>query len=278
LFLVHEYFAVIRDFIGQKLSGVNLLLQDLKFKLSDGHLYHALQSAVFPPIASTLMPLVYKQNAASDDLILKTAAVVKEAQLPALDYLKLGPKLLGVLMQGVSNAGIVPSSQYSEEKHAESASCIPAESALCIPAECMNLPFWPVYSLLRSLSETATPMKKLVVLNSSMTLISSCVSHYSANTITLSGDDLLPLLVFCISMSELKHPLSEMNFIAEFVQMGDPSSEQLYCLNLFEIALALMQQLHRDLGDISKHTISATGFAAAVDDDDTEEEVSSSWA
>jgi hypothetical protein len=136
--------------------------------------------------------------------------------------------------------------------------------------------------MLSSLSDAATPMKKIVILNTSTALISSCVSLYSANSITLNGDDLLPLLAYCISMSDLKHPLSEMNFIAEFVQMGQPSSEQMYCMNLFEIALALMQQLHRDLPEIATHTVSASDIASAVtdssrrvdfDEDDSDDEV-----
>jgi hypothetical protein len=118
--------------------------------------------------------------------------------------------------------------------------------------------------MLGRLGEASTPMKKVVLLNASIALISSCVSLYSANAITLNGDDLLPLLVYCISMSDLKHPMSEMNFVAEFVEMGQPSSEQMYCMNLFEIALALMQQLHRDLPEIARHALSASDIASAV--------------
>lgn len=237
---------------------MNLLLQELKFQLSDGHLYDALQSAVFPAISSTMMPLVYQQNAETDELILKTAQVIKTAQLAALDFLKLGSKLLHLLLQGVSNNGIFTTTFADAEGHA----------ALCfdIPAECTNLPFWPVYTMLRTLSETSTPMKKLVILNTSIALISSCVSLYSSGTIILNGDDLLPILVYCISMSDLTHPLSEMNFTAEFVQMGEPTSEQMYCLSLYEITLALMQQLHRDLPDIARHSISASDVASAVAD------------
>jgi hypothetical protein len=250
--------AVIRDFFAKKTAGVSELLQELKFQLSDGHVSDALQSAIFPAIASTMMPLVYLQNAEADELILKTAAVIKDTQLAALDYLKLGPKLLQILLHGVSNNGIFSSSTSLPDCDF----AMPFE----IPADCAHLPFWPVYIMLRSLSEACAPMKKVVILNASIALISSCVSFYSSNTITLNGDDLLPLLVYCISMSDLKHPLSEMNFIAEFVQTGQPSSEQMYCMNLFEIALALMQQLQRDLPEISRHTLSASDIASAVAD------------
>ena len=259
------------------MTGVNELLHELKFQLSDGHVSDALQSAIFPAIACTMMPLVHQQNAEADQRILQTGAVIKDSQLNALDYLKLGRRLMHVLMQGVSNSGIfmnTPGSQGSQDGNA----AIPFE----IPAECMQLPFWPVYTMLSTLSDAATPMQKIVVLNTSTALISSCVSLYSANAITLNGDDLLPLLAYCISMSNLKHPLSEMNFIAEFVQMDQPTSEQMYCMNLFEIALALMQQLHRDLPEIATHTVSASDVASAVadssrrvdDEDDSDEEVS----
>jgi hypothetical protein len=252
------------------MTGVSLLLQELKFQLSDGHLHDALQSAVFPAISSIMMPLVHQQHAEADDLILKTAAVIKRTQLPALDYLKVGPKLLHMLVQGVSNNGIFSSAT------SESHGC--ALLSFDIPPDCSQLPFWPVYTMLHSMCEESTPMKKLVILNSAIELISSCVSLYSANTIVLNGDDLLPILVYCISMSDLKHPQSEMNFVAEFVQMGEPTSQQMYCLNVFEIALALMQQLHRDLPAIEKHSISAIDLASAAahstadnDDDDSEE-------
>ncbi len=134
--------------------------------------------------------------------------------------------------------------------------------------------------MLHTLSETSTPMKKLVILNTSIALISSCVSLYSSGTIVLNGDDLLPILVYCISMSDLTHPLSEMNFTAEFVQMGEPTSEQMYCLSLYEITLALMQQLHGDLPDIASHSVSASDLASAVadsaksDDEDDSDEAS----
>jgi hypothetical protein len=92
------------------MKGVNDLLQELKFQLSDGHVSDALQSAIFPAIACTMMPLVHQQNAEADQRILQTAAVIKDTQLAALDYLKLGRRLMHVLVQGVSNSGIFTSS------------------------------------------------------------------------------------------------------------------------------------------------------------------------
>ena len=90
---------MIRDFFAQKMTAVNHVLQELKFKLTDGHLHNALQTAIFPALASTIMPLVYQQNAEVDALILRTAAVIKGNPLPALDFLKVGPKLLQLLLQ-----------------------------------------------------------------------------------------------------------------------------------------------------------------------------------
>ena len=269
-FALNNAAAVIRNFFAQKMTGVNLLLEELKFQLSDGHLNDALQSAVFPAIASTMMPLVRQQHSAADAIILKTAAVIRNTQLAALDYLKIGPKLLHLLTQGVSNNGIFSSTSVA-----------PHDSALAfdVPAECMQLPFWPVYTLLCRLCEEPTPAKKLDILNASIELISSCVSLYSDSAIVLNGDDLLPILAYCISMSGMKHPLSEMSFVAEFAQMGEPSSQQMYCLNVFEIALALMQQLHRDLPAIEQHSISTSDLASAAagstvanDDDNISEE------
>jgi hypothetical protein len=270
--------AVIRDFFSQKMTAVNGVLQEHKFKLSDGQLNHALQMAIFPSILSTIMPLVHQQNADMDALILRTAATIKGNQLPALDYLKVGPKLLHLLLQGVSNAGIFSSAQ------SPAADAGSGDMAFDVPADCMRLPFWPVYRMLYALCETPTPMKKLVIVNTAISLISSCVSLYSANAITLNGDDLLPILTYCVAMSGLQHPLAEMNFVAEFVTMGEPTSEQMFCLNQFEIALALMQQLQRDLPDIESHVISEGDIASALalaassrpeddDDDDSEEEV-----
>jgi hypothetical protein len=270
---------VIRDFFAQKMTAVNHVLLELKFKLTDGHLHNALQTAIFPALASTIMPLVYQQNAEVDALILRTAAVIKGNPLPALDFLKVGPKLLQLLLQGVSNAGIFSSGSAPAAEG--------GNMAFDVPADCMHTPFWPVHRMLHSLCETPTPMKKLVIVNSAISLISSCVSLYSSNTIIVNGDDLLPLLTYCIAMSELQHPLSEMNFVAEFVTMGEPTSEQMYCLNLFEIALALMQQLQRDLPAIASHSITESDMASALalaasarpddddDDDESEDEVSS---
>jgi hypothetical protein len=260
------------------MTAVNGVLQEHKFKLSDGQLNHALQMAIFPSIFSTIMPLVHQQNADMDALILRTAATIKGNQLPALDYLKVGPKLLHLLLQGVSNAGIFSSAQ------SPAADAGSGDMTFDVPADCMRLPFWPVYRMLYTLCETPTPMKKLVIVNTAISLISSCVSLYSANAITLNGDDLLPILTYCVAMSGLQHPLAEMNFVAEFVTMGEPTSEQMFCLNQFEIALALMQQLQRDLPDIASHVISEGDIASALalaassrpeddDDDDSEEEV-----
>ena len=94
-----------------------------------------------------------------------------------------------------------------------------------------SLPYQPAIDLLRTLTDTPTPLEKITVIQDTLQLISRCVKDYwkkrgrkEESSLAVGADDMLPLFVYVLIQAQLPHAYSEKrmmeNFVPERLMMG----------------------------------------------------------